>query len=505
MTKTWAVFHDRNARLFLTAVTVSGFGTSALWLVSGVWVKDLTGSDGLAALCMLAMWAPALAGPLLGTLADRVPRKPLLIGGSLLLAALLPVLFAVDGPDRVWLVLTVLFVYGAAGVVHDAAESALVAGAVAPSLLGGFNGLRMAVTEGMKLVAPPAGAGLYAVQGGPGVALLDAITFVSAALLYAGLRVHENRQAPLAPPTSTGSGDESPGRTATAAEAPGRRPTTTNRPRLFKRKATAPEASGLSQTTPGLSPTATDRRTPPRRASAASNASDPTRATETDPQPSRHPSPDSRPTPSRRTPAGAGARHIWTHPILRPLVLAGGTTMFFAGLNGALIYAVIDGLGHSPAYAGALYAAQGAGSVAVGLVSGPALRRLGGRRFAAYGIALTAVAAGLRAIPSDVPALACSAAIGAGLPCVLIAALTAVQRETPDALLGRAVATAHTLVYTPNVLGLAVGAALVELVDQRPLSALLGVAWLATAVPLFQRPASASRIASRSPSDANPA
>ncbi|MCX4861325.1 MFS transporter [Streptomyces canus] len=423
MTKTWAVFHDRNARLFLTAVTVSGFGTSALWLVSGVWVKDLTGSDGLAALCMLAMWAPTLAGPLLGALADRVPRKPLLIADSLLPAALLPVLFAVDSPDRVWLVLTVLFVYGAAGVVHDAAESALVAGAVAPSLLGGFNGLRMAVTEGMKLVAPLAGAGLYALQGGPGVALLDAITFVLAALLYAGLRVCESRPDPLAPPTSTGSGGE----------------------------------------------------------------------------------PSNRRTPSRRTPAGAGARHIWAHPILRPLVLAGGTTMLFAGLNGALIYAVIDGLGRSPAYAGALYAAQGAGSVAVGLVSGPALRRLGERRFAAYGIALTAVAAGLRAIPSDPLALACCAAIGAGLPCVLIAALTAVQRETPDALLGRAVATAHTLVYTPNVLGLAAGAALVELVDQRLLSALLGVAWLATAVPLFQRPASASRIASRSPSDANPA
>ncbi|MFJ9003229.1 MFS transporter [Streptomyces canus] len=417
MTKTWAVFHDRNARLFLTAVTVSGFGTSALWLVSGVWVKDLTGSDGLAALCMLAMWAPTLAGPLLGALADRVPRKPLLIGGSLLMAALLPVLFAVDSPDRVWLVLTVLFVYGAAGVVHDAAESALVAGAVVPSLLGGFNGLRMAITEGMKLLAPLAGAGLYAVQGGPGVALLDATTFALAALLYAGLRVRETRPDPLAPPTSTGRGDEQSG----------------------------------------------------------------------------------------HTPVGAGARHIWAHPILRPLVLAGGTTMLFAGLNGALIYAVIDGLGHSPAYAGALYAAQGAGSVAVGLVSGPALRRLGERRFAAYGIALTAVAAGLRAIPSDPLALACSAAIGAGLPCVLIAALTAVQRETPDALLGRAVATAHALVYTPNVLGLAAGAALVELVDQRPLSALLGVAWLATAVPLFQRPASASRIASRSPSDANPA
>ena len=79
------------------------------------------------------------------------------------------------------------------------------------------------------------------------------------------------------------------------------------------------------------------------------------------------------------------------------------------------------------------------------------------------------------------------------------------QRETPDALLGRAVATAQTLVYAPNALGLAAGAALVELVDQRPLSAVLGVAWLAVSVPLFQRPASTSRTASRSPSDANPA
>ncbi|MFF7647668.1 MFS transporter [Streptomyces canus] len=400
MTKTWAVLHDRNATLYLTGVLVSGFGTSALWLVSGVWVKDLTGSDGLAALCMLAMWAPTLAGPLLGTIADRVRRKPLLITCNLLPAALLPVLLT----ERVAIVLTVLLVYGAVGVVQDAAESALVAGAVAPALLGDFNGLRTALTEGMKLVAPLAGAGLYALCGGPAVALLDAATFVLAALVSCALRVREEG-----------------------------------------------------------------------------------------------------PEPSRRTPFVEGARHIWAHPTLRPLILAGGTTMLLAGLNGALLYAVIDGLGHSPAYAGALYAVQGAGSVAVGLVSGPALRRLGERRFAAYGIALTAVAAGLRAVPSDPLALACSAAVGAGLPCVLIAVLTAVQRETPNALLGRTVATANTLVYAPNVLGLAAGAALVELVAQRPLSAVLVVVWLAAAVPLLQRPASAERIASRSPSDANPA
>ncbi|MFF5478584.1 MFS transporter [Streptomyces sp. NPDC012935] len=409
-TSTWAlprVLRDRNAALYLTGAVVSGFGTSALWLVSGVWVKDLTGSDGLAALCMLAMWAPTLAGPLLGTLADRIRRKPLLIGANLLLAALLLTLFTVDSPARLWLLFAVLFVYGAAGVVHDAAESALVASAVPASLLGDFNGLRMTASEGMKLLAPLAGAGVYAAYGGASVALLDAVTFVVATGLYACLRVRESR----------------------------------------------PE----------------------------------------------------RPPGDWRTQTAEGARFLWGHPRLRPLVLAGGSTMLFAGLSGATIYAVIDGLGHDPAYAGVLYAVQGAGSVAIGLLSGPLLRRLGERRFAAYGIALTATAAGLRAIPSDPVALACSAAAGVGLPCVLIAALTAVQRETPDALLGRTAATANTLVFTPNVIGLAAGAALVELLDVQLLLALLGPAWLLTALPLLQRAASASRTAAKSSSDANPA
>src|SRR5690606_3707293 len=94
---------------------------------------------------------------------------------------------------RLWLLYAVLFVYGAAGVVHDAAESALVATAVDGSLLGDFNGLRTTAGEGMKLLAPLAGAGLYTAYGGPGVALLDAVTFLLAVVLYALLRVREER------------------------------------------------------------------------------------------------------------------------------------------------------------------------------------------------------------------------------------------------------------------------------------------------------------------------
>ncbi|MGA5434776.1 MFS transporter [Streptomyces cellulosae] len=411
MTTRWTavrVLRDRTAGRCLTAVVVSGFGTSALWLASGVWVKDLTGSDGLAALCMLAMWLPTLAGPVLGTLADRHRRRPLLVTLSLCMAALLLTLCAVDAPSELWLLYAVLFVYGAAGTVHDAAESALVAGAVDRSLLGDFNGLRMTADEGMKLLAPLAGAGLYTAYGGPGVAVLDAASFLAAALVYMSLRVREERPEPA----------REGGRSATAE----------------------------------------------------------------------------------------GVRHLWGDPALRPLVLAGGVTMLCAGVSGALTYAVVEDLGHSPAYAGVLYAVQGAGSVTVGLLSGPGLRRLGARRFAGYGIGLLAVAVALRAVPYDPVAWACAAAIGVGLPAALIAVLTEVQRRTPGALLGRVTATANALVFAPNVIGLAAGAGLVELIGHRTqltgLGATLGVT---AAVLLGQRPASAGRTEARSASDASPA
>ncbi|MGA5041886.1 MFS transporter [Streptomyces capoamus] len=401
------VLRDRNARLYLTSLVVSGFGTSSLWLASGVWVRDLTGSDGLAALSLLAMWAPTLAGPALGTLADRHRRKPLLIALNLGLAALLPALFTVDSPGRLWLLFAVLFLYGAAGAVADAAESALVTAVVGADLMGDVNGLRTALTEGMKLVAPLTGAGLYTLSGGPAVACLDAVTFLLAAGLCALLRVREER--------------------------------------------------------PG------------------------------------------RPRGNRRQRTAEGVRHLWGHPVLRPLVVAGGTTMLLTSVAGTTVYAVADRLGHSPAYAGVLYAAQGAGSVTAGLLAGPALRRLGERRFAAAGIALTGVALAARAVPWEAVAAVTGVACGLGLPCVLIAALTAVQRETPGPLLGRVTATANTLLFTPVVLGLAAGAGLVEPAGPALLLPVCGVSLLLTALALLQRPASAARTASRSPSDANPA
>ncbi|NEA12072.1 MFS transporter, partial [Streptomyces sp. SID10692] len=63
---------------------------------------------------------------------------------------------------------------------------------------------------------------------------------------------------------------------------------------------------------------------------------------------------------------------------------------------------------------------------------------------------------------------------GFGLPCVLIAAATAVQRETPDAVLGRTAATAGSLMTAPNAVALALGAGLVAVADVRVLAVAAG-------------------------------
>ncbi|MET8605923.1 MFS transporter [Streptomyces rubiginosohelvolus] len=384
------VLRDRTAGRCLAGVVVSGFGTSALWLTAGIWVKSLTGSNSLAALTVFAMWAPVLAGPALGALADRMDRKVLLVRGNLVTACLLVPLVLVDSGRTVWLLFAVLVLHGASGVVLDAAESALVAGTVPASLLADFNGLRMTANEGMKLVAPLAGAGLYVRFGGPAVALLAAATCALAALIFARLPV---------------------------------------------------------------------RRTP---ATA-----------------------DSPPAGSWRDELAAGLRRIRASAVLRPLVTAGAATMFLAGVNGAVTFAYVDEvLDRAPAYAGVLYAVQGAGSVAVGLLAGPLLRRLPERLFAAGGIAVFALGVGARTVSPDAVALAASAAIGFGLPCVLIAAMTAVQRETPDAVLGRTAATAGSLMTAPNAVALALGAGLVAVVDVRVLTAAAGVAGALASVVL---------------------
>jgi MFS family permease len=186
----------RNGRLYLTGLAVSVIGNNAMSLAAGIWVKSLTGSSSEAALISVCIFAPSLAGPLAGLVADRVRRRRFLIWLNLASAALVLPLLAVSGPGSIWIIFAVMTWYGISLTLSGPAEAALFAVMLSRKLRQELNGWSLGFQETGRLVSPLFGAGLFALAGGGTVSVFDAITFVIAAVLLSRIRLREARPVP---------------------------------------------------------------------------------------------------------------------------------------------------------------------------------------------------------------------------------------------------------------------------------------------------------------------
>jgi MFS family permease len=183
----------RDARLFLFGWAVSVFGDWAMFIVLGVWAKDLTGSNSAAGLVFFFLAAPSLLSPLAGVFVDRMSRRKVMIWTYVAEAiVILSLLFVHDRSD-IWLLYAVTLFYGAAGTVAGSARSALMTVILPSDLLGEANGIFQSVREGLRLIAPLVGAGIYAATGGGAVAILDAASFVAVVIALLLLRTPEPR------------------------------------------------------------------------------------------------------------------------------------------------------------------------------------------------------------------------------------------------------------------------------------------------------------------------
>ena len=81
--------------------------------------------------------------------------------------------------------------------MFNAAISGLVQAMLPMDLVGPANGLLATVRQGLRLIGPLVGAGLFAVAGGRWVATLDAVTLVLASVVLLFLR-HREVRAPRA-------------------------------------------------------------------------------------------------------------------------------------------------------------------------------------------------------------------------------------------------------------------------------------------------------------------
>lgn len=175
-------------RRLATAWVFTNLGDSALFLMAAVWVKELTGSDVAGAFVFVSLGLPALLAPFLGMLADRVPRKRLLVISN---AALTPVILTLllTGADTVWIVYVVVFVYSAGGYLTGAAQSGIVRGMLRDDQLASGNGALSTIDNGLRLLSPIVGTALYVWVGPQAVVILTAACFAITAVILAGLPV----------------------------------------------------------------------------------------------------------------------------------------------------------------------------------------------------------------------------------------------------------------------------------------------------------------------------
>jgi Na+/melibiose symporter-like transporter len=183
-------------RLLFGGLVASMIGESILLLALAIWVKDLTDSNGMAGATIFAIAAPMVLAPLVGWVADRFRRRPFLIAANIGIAAALTPLYAVRTAADVWIIYLVSALYGLSYVAISAALNGLIKEVVTESQLAEANGALQTVKQGLRLIGPLIGAGLYAGVGGWPLAAIGAAGFLIAAGAVFALRVTEERPKP---------------------------------------------------------------------------------------------------------------------------------------------------------------------------------------------------------------------------------------------------------------------------------------------------------------------
>jgi MFS family permease len=384
------ILHRRDIRLLFAGQFLSMFGDWAMFIALGVWARVLTGSNAEAGIVFLFLGLTGLIAPLGGVFVDRLPKRPLMIWTHLALAAVMCLLLFVHSRADLWLLYFVTLLYGLGGDIFGAARTSMLKAMLPDEQLGDANSVLQTMREGLRIVAPVTGAGLFAAFGGHVTALIDAATFVGSAATLVALPFVEPPPAPA-------------------------------------------EHHFLRE-------------------------------------------------------ASAGIAHIARTKVLRELTIGLCASLVVIGFCETLIFAiVIDGLHHSAPFVGVLDTFQGVGAIAGGLTAALLMRRIGDVRLTGLGLTLFAVACFGFLIPSLGSVLPAVVVFGAGIAWVVIAATTAYQRRSPQEIQGRVSAAMNMLFSVPQTASIALGAALVTLIDYRIEIVIMGLVTLIASAYLLTR------------------
>jgi len=182
-------------RLFWTASTVSDFGTPITTLAIQVLVvTTLSGSAADVGLVNAARWLPYLLfGVLVGALADRTRRKPLLVGTDLGRAALLCAVPLLAWPGLLSLptLAALVAVFGLLSLVNDAAHQSFLPRLLPREAFTRANARLSQSSAAADTAGPAVAGGLVGWLGAPTAVLVDAGTYLTSGLLIARVRLDD--------------------------------------------------------------------------------------------------------------------------------------------------------------------------------------------------------------------------------------------------------------------------------------------------------------------------
>lgn len=188
-----ALLRLREYRFLWLADVQSLLGDQLARVALSVLVYDRTRSALVTAVVYALSFLPALVGSvLLGPLADRLPRRSVLVGGDLIRAALLGLMTLPNMPVPVLGALLVLVVL--VGTPWSAAESALVVDVLTAREYALGIGLRAATGQAAQVAGFAVGGIAVAALGARGALALDTATFLISAMIIR-LGVHSRPAA----------------------------------------------------------------------------------------------------------------------------------------------------------------------------------------------------------------------------------------------------------------------------------------------------------------------
>ena len=170
---------DKKIYLLWFGQTISWTGSTMSFFAIGVWIYETTGkASALSTILFIVVIVGVITGPLGGVLADRFPRKKLIIIFDLIIAVLMCVIgyFALKGILTLTLLIPFSFDFGIFEIAHWTTWSAFLGDVVKKQNVTKVSALFESAEAISMLLGPIGGAFIYSFFGLEGVIVVDLFT-----------------------------------------------------------------------------------------------------------------------------------------------------------------------------------------------------------------------------------------------------------------------------------------------------------------------------------------